>query len=127
MTFNKFLVLKWDWIEEALTDDELNTFYGLISAVTENKPEYTYHVVNSDEPYADVVEDLIKRKYRPEGDKGKGSVTRFELLKGLRELKGDYCDVDVEAGHAEADELLVRYINDPEVEKAFEEVPKWYG
>ena len=114
--FNKFLVVKWDWIEEALTDSELNDLYHLLSIITENKPEYKYYVVNTDEPYVDKIKAIV--------EKGDSKISRADLLEKLKELIGD-CG-DAEATHAEADELLLQYINDPEIEKAFEEVPKWY-
>ena len=114
--FNKFLVVKWDWIEEALTDSELNDLYHLLSIITENKPEYKYYVVNTDEPYVDKIKAIV--------EKGDSKISRADLLEKLKELVGDCGDVD--ATHAEADELLLQYINDPEIEKVFEEVPKWY-
>ena len=117
LVFNKFLVIKWDWLEEALNDDELNTLYYLLNAATENKPEYKYYVVNTDEPYVDKVKAIV--------EKGDSKISRAEVISRLQELEGDYGDI--EASHAEADELLLQYINDPEIEKAFEEVPKWYA
>lgn len=115
--FNKFLVIKWDWIEEALNDNELNDLYHLLSIITENKPEYKYYVVNTDEPYVDKIKAIV--------EKGDSKISREELISKLKELIGD--ETDPEASHAEADELLLNYINDPEIEKAFEEVPKWYS
>ena len=115
--FNKFLVVKWDWIEEALTDSELNDLYHLLSIITENKPEYKYYVVNTDEPYVDKIKAIV--------EKGDSKISRADLLEKLKELTGD--NGDVEATHAEADELLLKYINDPEIEEAFEEVPRWYA
>ena len=114
---NKFLVVKWDWIEEALTDSELNDLYHLLSIITENKPEYKYYVVNTDEPYVDKIKAIV--------EKGDSKISRGALIASLKELVGD--DSDVEAVHAEADELLLKYINDPEIEEVFEEVPKWYS
>ena len=115
--FNKFLVIKWDWIEEALNDNELNDLYHLLSVITEDKPEYRYYVVNTDEPYADKIKAIV--------EKGDSKISREELISKLKELIGD--EMDPEASHAEADELLLNYINDPEIEKVFEEVPKWYS
>lgn len=34
---------------------------------------------------------------------------------------------DQEDGHIEADNLLIAYINDPEVTDAFNEIGKWYS
>ena len=118
---NEYLVIKWDWIEETLTDEELDTFYSLISVVTEDKPECDYLVVNSQEPYAEEVDSMIKRGKG--STKGKGVVTKSYLLKELKELT----EADPELAHGEADELLINYINDAEIEKAFDEVPKWYS
>lgn len=115
--FNKFLVVKWDWIEEALTDSELNDLYHLLSIITENKPDYKYYVVNTDEPYADKVKAIV--------EKGDSKISREGLLKVLKELSE--IKHDPEVAHSEADEAILRYINDPEIEKAFEEVPKWYA
>lgn len=115
--FDKFLVVKWDWVEDALSDNELNDLYHLLSIVTEDKPEHKYYVVNADEPYADRVEALIKNS--------SPKISRKDLLSSLKELHDE--QGDIEAMHAEADELLLRYINDTEVEEAFEEVPKWYA
>ena len=35
--------------------------------------------------------------------------------------------VDPEASHAEVDDLLVQYINDPEVTELFDKMEKWYA
>ena len=91
--------------------------YHLLSIVTENKPEYKYYVVNTDEPYVDKIKAIV--------EKGDSKISREELISRLKELIGEWSDP--EASHAEADELLLNYINDPEIEKAFEEVPKWYS
>lgn len=115
--FNKFLVVKWDWIEEALNDSELNDLYRLLSVITENKPDYRYYVVNTDEPYSDKVKSIV--------EKGDSKISREGILRALQELKGDH--TDPEASHIEADELLLDYINDPEITEAFEGVAKWYS
>ena len=115
--FNKFFFFFWDWIEEALTDSELNDLYHLLSIITENKPEYKYYVVNTDEPYVDKIKAIV--------EKGDSKISREDLLRKLKELAE--LKHDPEVAHSEADELLLSYINDPEIEKAFEEVPKWYS
>ena len=115
--FKKFLVVKWDWIEETLTDSELNDLYHLLSIITENKPEYKYYVVNTDEPYVDKIKAIV--------EKGDSKISREDLLRNLKELAE--LKHDPEVAHSEADELLLGYINDPEIEKAFEEIPKWYA
>lgn len=114
---NKFLVMKWEWIEEALNDEELEELYGMLSKVTENKPQYRYYVVNTDEPYVDKIKAIVER--------GTSKISREDLLRNLKELAE--LKHDPEVAHSEADELLINYINDPEIEKAFEEVPKWYA
>lgn len=34
---------------------------------------------------------------------------------------------DPERAHSMADDMLLDYINDPEIKAAFEEVPRWYS
>lgn len=49
---------------------------------------------------------------------------RHDLLTQLRALQGIQ---DAEYAHTEADELLLSYIDDPEVTAAFEATPRWYS
>ena len=48
---------------------------------------------------------------------------KAELLKKLEECKYE----STEEGHYEADMLLLEYINDEEIERAYKDVPKWYA
>lgn len=50
-------------------------------------------------------------------------LTRDELLARLRELKDHD---DPERGHYEADELLLQFIADDEIRRAFEVITRWY-
>lgn len=52
-------------------------------------------------------------------------ITREELLEELRKLHG--ADQDHEGAHIRADDLLLDYINDDEITKAFDEIVKWYA
>lgn len=61
-------------------------------------------------------------------------MTKEELIEKLKAIKAEqvknrisdsYCDP--EADHLNADELLLEFINDPEVTKAFEYIEKWYA
>jgi len=47
----------------------------------------------------------------------------------LKELDKLHCKKyeDFEEGHIKADELLIKYINDKDIEEAFENVGKWYS
>jgi hypothetical protein len=51
-------------------------------------------------------------------------VTKQELLDALRGLAGDS---DYETAHAKADAALVAYVNDAEIEAAYDKVGKWYA
>lgn len=51
---------------------------------------------------------------------------RTELIKELKELDRDICD-DFEYTHYETDRLLIKYINDKEIEDAYDNVGKWYS
>jgi len=47
-----------------------------------------------------------------------------ELIRNLNKLrKGN----DVEHSHGEADRLLIEYINDEDIKKAYEKIQKYYG
>ena len=113
---NKYLVLEWDLIENRLTDEELENFYGMLANITAEEPEADYHVINTKEPYADKVKAIM--------DRGTAKISRKELIEGLRELSELE---DIELAHEEADELILSYVNDPVIEKAYEEVSKWYA
>ena len=109
-----YLVLKWADIESHLNDEELENFYDCIAHITNNTPDEDYTVVSSTDPYADRVQEIVKEK--------KPVLTKKEALRVLEELTM----ADPELAHSEADEVLLRLINDKEVEKAYDEVPKWY-
>lgn len=49
---------------------------------------------------------------------------KSELLKILKECSEDR---DIESAHVNADEALIRFINDKEVAEAYEVVGKWYS
>ena len=47
-----------------------------------------------------------------------------ELVDALHELS---TDDDTEDAHIKADELLLKYINDDEINEAFHSIDKWYA
>ena len=49
-------------------------------------------------------------------------LTKAALINRLREVGND-----PESAHVKADVLLLLYIDDPEVTKAFEAIDKWYA
>jgi hypothetical protein len=51
-------------------------------------------------------------------------LSKNELLAILLLCQGNG---DTEVAHSEADEALLRYINDPEITEAYERVDKWYA
>lgn len=51
-------------------------------------------------------------------------MTEKELIDKLNELNDKY---DTETAHAEADRLLLNYINNDNITKAFDKVNKWYS
>jgi hypothetical protein len=55
-----------------------------------------------------------------------GGVTKEQLLAKLIELKADPPG-DAEAIHWEADRALLDFIDDKEIEKAFDALEKWYA
>lgn len=55
-----------------------------------------------------------------------------ELIKQLEELaemtnNDDGAYIDLEEPHYEADDLLLEYINDPEITFLFHKINKWYS
>jgi hypothetical protein len=64
-------------------------------------------------------------------------VTKDELIRKLRSVEMDTAirdkdygpglHIDSERAHHVADQLLIEFINDPEVTQAFEEIRKWYA
>lgn len=69
----------------------------------------------------DYQEDLV---FPPEEN-----TRRKQLLARLNELYDDVVekDADQEATHQEADNLLLEYIGDPEISRAFNAIPKYYA
>ena len=53
-------------------------------------------------------------------------MTIEELIAALKNIV-DSGEFDTEEGHDEADGLLVKYINDPLVTEAYDDIPKWYA
>lgn len=55
-------------------------------------------------------------------------MTKQELIKALKNIKKEQNKfADEECDHIKADELLLQYINDENVTKAFESINKWYA
>lgn len=53
-------------------------------------------------------------------------MTKEDLALALEELL-PLCEADPEIGHGDADDLLIKYINDQRVTEAFERLPRWYA
>lgn len=52
-------------------------------------------------------------------------MTKEELIAKLTAIAAGV--LDIESGHIEADKLLLEYIDDREVNEAFDSVEKWYA
>lgn len=52
------------------------------------------------------------------------TLTKEELILKLTELQDE---IDIESSHGDADDLLVRYINDTDISTAYESIKKWYA
>ncbi len=53
-------------------------------------------------------------------------MTKSELIEKLKSL-AELSEHDEERAHGEADEVLLQYINDPDVSEAFEKIDRWYA
>jgi hypothetical protein len=51
-------------------------------------------------------------------------MTKTMLIKALRKLARGK---DIEVAHSEADDLLIKFINDSDIKIAYERIPKWYA
>lgn len=111
-----YLVLEWNCIENNLSDVELEMFYDLINKITCQEPERKYLVLDEFKPYVVCNPEVANTK--------EIKLTKEDLLSQLNELSelGD-----IEMAHAEADELLLNYIDDREIESAFDKIEKWYS
>lgn len=56
----------------------------------------------------------------------RGRMNKEYLLEELKKLSGELTR-DYEYTHIKADDLLLKYINDKEITKAFENVGRWYA
>ena len=52
-------------------------------------------------------------------------MTIEELIAGIKKINFEKCGDPGEA-HFEIDKLLLEFIGDPEIEKLYSELPKWY-
>ena len=50
-------------------------------------------------------------------------MTKEEPLQELQAVDRD----DIRVGHQEADQLLLKFINDPEITEIYSAIPKWYA
>jgi hypothetical protein len=60
----------------------------------------------------------------PAAPAGLARSKREALIAALTDLQSDQ---DTEGAHRKADLLLLAYIGDPEIEEAYNDVPKWYA
>ena len=51
-------------------------------------------------------------------------MNKEELIEKLKKCEEDG---DTESAHVEADDLLIEYINDPDIRKAYNDIGKWYS
>ena len=53
-------------------------------------------------------------------------MTKEELIKRLREIESVNVNYDYVHNHVVADDLLLEFINDPEIKNAYDEIVKYY-
>ena len=54
-------------------------------------------------------------------------MTKKELLAKLQKIKQEEYERGADCTHEDADELLIEYINDENIKKAFKTLTKWYS
>ena len=116
----KYLVIEWQWLEDSLNDEELETLYDFLDRATFDKEEQRYYVIGEKEPRADEVAEILKNRYK----KKQVKLPKQELLEKLNELSELE---DSELAHMEAVEALLDYINDDVIIDAYLDVPLYEG
>lgn len=53
-------------------------------------------------------------------------MTKQELIDKLEEIRKQYGG-DYECAHSDADDALVEFINDADIEEAYNKIGKWYA
>lgn len=122
MLNSEFLVIKWEWLEDTLNDEELEQLYEFLERASFDKDEDRYYVVNTKVPYSNEVLEILKNKGYKEPEKPV-IITRQHLLDKLQELSKLE---DGEIAHVEAVEALLDYINDDTITDAFSDVPLYF-
>lgn len=122
MLNSEYLVIKWEWLEDSLEDRELEQFYEFLERASFDKEEEKYYIVNTKEPFANEVLEILKRKGYREPKKFV-KLSKGKLLDKLAELSKLE---DKELAHNEAVEALIDYINDENITDAYLNVPSYF-
>lgn len=104
----EFLVLDWEVIENNLSQKELDLFYDLLNKITEYELE--------EDDYCVIRKSYLKRVELEEKEHKERKKELFKRLEELSKLE------DRDLAHAEADELLINFILDKEIEKLYDKI-----
>lgn len=108
----EFLIMKWEWLEESLSPEELNILFNCLIKASEDKEEKEINKMMED-----VKKELTKDDERPLDVYNLGKkISKEEVLKCLKELQ----ECDLEISLIEALEVLLKYVNDKEINKSFD-------
>ena len=55
------------------------------------------------------------------------SLSKAELIAALQSLPNDNDEGSAKSSHVEADDLLLKFIDDEQVSEAFDDIIKWYA
>lgn len=122
MLNSEFLVIKWEWLENTLSNEELEQLYEFLERASFDKDEDRYYIVNTKVPYSNEVLEILKNKGYKEPEEPV-RITKQQLLDKLQELSKLE---DGEIAHVEAVEALLDYINDDIITDAFSDVPLYF-
>ena len=111
MLNSDYLIIPWEWLEDALSGSELETLYEFLNRALFDKDEDS-GFVTQEVPYQNEALDYMNKK--------KVKLTKEQLLDKLKELSKLE---DSELAHVEAIEALLDYINDNEITNAYLSVP----
>ena len=107
----EFLVLDWEIIENNLSQKELDLFYDLLNKITEYELE--------EDDYCVIRKSYLRKIELEEIEQKEKKKELFKHLEELSNLK------DKSVAHAEADEILINFISNKDIEKLYDKIIKY--
>ena len=114
MLNSDYLIIPWEWLEDTLSGDELETLYEFLDRASFDKDEDRRFVTQKVPCQNEALDYMNKKKVK---------VTKEQLLERLAELSKLE---DNEIAHVESIEALIEYINDDDIADAYADIPLYF-